>query len=115
MVWSKRRESRQPTGCWSIGCLRSCSGNRLQLDVNCVVLRHRPANGTFWADVIDEEANASLVFELGNWKSMTAGVVVSGDCVKELEVHLLLTWATVVDFPLTFCSLVFPLWLFAFL
>lgn len=46
--------------------MRSCSGFKLHHDVKYVVLRHRRQNRGFSADLVDEEADGSLTFEIGN-------------------------------------------------
>lgn len=51
---------------WFIKSVWSRSGTRLQRDVRCVVLMHTRQNRTLPADAVDEEANGSVAFKLGN-------------------------------------------------
>lgn len=48
-----------------------------------------------------------LALELENLIAMTSSVVIDDDCVGELDLGLSLTWATVVDFSVSFWSLLF--------
>lgn len=49
----------------------SCSGAKLERDVKCVVLIYKPQNGPLSADIVNEEANRILAFELGHWSAMS--------------------------------------------
>lgn len=79
---------------WSIKSVRTCPGTKVRHTVVYVMLRQRQQNRAFSADVVEERADGSLALEFGNLNSGTEIGVASGDCVGELDVHVLLTWAT---------------------
>lgn len=55
------------------------------------------------------------MLELGNLSTMIGSGIIGGDFVGELNVDILFTWATDVDFLVSFLSLVFLWQLFGML
>lgn len=80
----------------------------LQHDATCAVLRQRRQNGTLSADIAEEGAHRSLALELSILSATIEKGVVGSDCVMELDVDLLTTVSTVLDFLFPLPSLVFP-------
>lgn len=93
---------------WVKWSQRICSGTKLKRAVKCAGLRNRQKNGAFSEDGVQEEAHRSLAFNLGIWSAMPDRGIINDDRVRELDVDLLLTWATVVDFRASLRSSLFP-------
>lgn len=89
--------------------VRSCSDTKLQHDVTCAVLRQRRQNGALSAGVVDDRADGALGLRFGTWSALASDGVVGSSGVRELDVDLSLTCATVVNFFVSIQSLVFPL------
>lgn len=69
---------------------------------------HRQQNRVLSADVVEKWGNVSVELVLGHTSAMTDNGVVGSDCVGELYVDPLLTWAIVVDSLVSFRSIFFP-------
>lgn len=58
---------------WFLRGVRSCSGTKLQNDVNDVLLRQGRQKRALWTEVVAEDEKGSLQSELNHWNSFLSG------------------------------------------
>lgn len=84
-----------------------CCCTKLQSNVKCVVLRHRRQQKPLLVDAVNDEADQSLMFELGNSSAINGRGRGDNDCVVDVVFEYALIWATSIDLWEYLLSLVF--------
>lgn len=87
--------------------MQSFSCINWQLDIRCVVLRHREQKGALSAKVTNDGTERLLFLEMANWNAITCNGGVEDDCVKDTDLQTALTWTTAVDLQELIRSFVF--------